>query len=375
MDKICTIIALNYLPQAMALLESTRKIYPDIPFFVLIIDSNTKDIPALASSIVLLPSDLDMPPLWIEQMKMYYDNMELATSLKPFLLKTLLTDEVSTVTFLDPDILLFNELTEAFDSARNFGIVLTPHRLTPSSSLDAGLDETAFLIYGIFNLGFISVGHASKPMLLWWGERLRWYCTKFPNDSVFTDQNWMNFVPAFFVHRVILNPGYNFAPWNIDERPLSLQNGSYFAGNKKLVFIHFSQMSGALAAGKLTNRWITQKNLINGTNESLELINSITREYSNKLVENGKKVIKVQQAHRPIIKLSYHRKRSIISKIKSLDSSNSLQNQNVLRRKDTMKIWSKVTCSLEKSSALNGFRDGLKLDSEKFIKLWNQRKR
>ena len=72
----------------MALLESTRKIYPDIPFFVLIIDSNTKDIPALASSIVLLPSDLDMPPLWIEQMKMYYDNMELATSLKPFLLKT-----------------------------------------------------------------------------------------------------------------------------------------------------------------------------------------------------------------------------------------------------------------------------------------------
>jgi hypothetical protein len=185
----------------------------------------------------------------------------------------------------------------------------------------------------------------------------------------------MNFVPTFFVHRVILNPGYNFAPWNIDERPLSLQNGSYFAGNKKLVFIHFSQMSGALAAGKLTNRWITQKNHINGTNESLELINSITREYSNKLVENGKKVIKVQQEHRPIIKLSYHRKRSIISKIKGLDSSNSLENQNVLRRKDTMKIWSKVTCSLEKSSALNGLRDGLKLDSEKFIKLWNQRKR
>jgi hypothetical protein len=375
MDKICTIIALNYLPQVMALLESTRKIYPDIPFFVLIIDSDTKDIPALASSIVLLPSDLDMPPLWIEQMKMYYDTMELATSLKPFLLKTLLTDGISTVTFLDPDILLFDELTEAFNSARDFGIALTPHRLTPASSLDAGLDEIAFLKYGIFNLGFISVGHSSKPMLLWWCERLRWYCTKFPNDPVFTDQKWMDFVPAFFKHKVIYNPGYNLAPWNIDERPLSLQNGSYFAGDKKLVFIHFSQMSGALAAGKLTNSWKNQKNLIDRANESLELINSITREYSNKLVENGNKVIKIQLAHGSNIKVSYHQKKRLISKIKHADFSNSFQNQNVLNEKNTMKIWSKVTCALEKSSALNGFRDGLKLDTKKFIKLLRQRTR
>jgi len=358
----------------MALLESTRKIYPHIPFFVLIIDSDTKDIPALASSIVLLPSDLDMPPVWIEQMKMYYDSMELATSLKPFLLKTLLTDEVSTVTFLDPDILLFDELTEAFDAARDFGIALTPHRLTPSSSLDAGLDEIAFLKYGIFNLGFISVGHTSKPMLLWWGERLRWYCTKFPNDSVFTDQKWMNFVPAFFTHKIILHPGYNFAPWNIDERPLSLQDGSYFAGGKRLVFIHFSQMSGALAAGKQADNWGTQKNVNHETDESLELISSITREYSNKLVNNGENVIKIQKVHRPNVKLSYHQKMSINSKIKEADFSNSSRSQQFLNRGIMFKTYSKISCALEKSSALNGFRDGLKLDIGKFVTLWKHRK-
>jgi hypothetical protein len=368
MDKICTIIALNYLPQAMALLESTRKIYPHIPFFVLIIDSDTKDIPALASSIVLLPSDLDMPPVWIEQMKMYYDSMELATSLKPFLLKTLLTDEVSTVTFLDPDILLFDELTEAFDAARDFGIALTPHRLTPSSSLDAGLDEIAFLKYGIFNLGFISVGHTSKPMLLWWGERLRWYCTKFPNDSVFTDQKWMNFVPAFFKHKVIYNPGYNLAPWNIDERPLSVQNGSYFAGDKRLVFIHFSQMSGALAAGKQANNW---EKLVVNSNESYKVINSITRDYSYSLVENGKKVIKVQQVHMPNVKLGYHQKRKLISKAKSADFSHSLRNLRIPNWGITMRIWRKLACTLEKSNALNGFRDGMTQDIMKFKNFWN----
>jgi len=369
MDRICTIIAINYLPQAMALLESTRKIYPEIPFFVLVIDTEIKDIPALASATVLIPSDLDIPPAWLAQMKVYYDKMELATSLKPFLLQTLLTDVISSVTFLDPDILVFSELTEAFQAARNFGIALTPHRLTPSNAPDGGLSEIEFLKYGIFNLGFISVGQGAQTMLSWWGERLRWYCTKFPNDSVFTDQKWMNFIPAFFSHKVIFHPGYNFAPWNIDERPLSLQNDLYFAGEKELVFIHFSQMSGALALGKKTNSWEPQQVMKNDHKHSYELIQAITHDYSKKLVLHRKQVIEFQHSHKSGPKFSYHQKKKMISIAKasnSPDSFRNLQSNNV--RKSTQ-IRSKLACMLEKSSALNGFRDGFVQDLIKFKSL------
>jgi len=227
MDRLCTIIALNYLPQAMALLDSTQKIYPNIDFFILITDAKSRDQKGLECATVLLPEDLEIPADWLGDMRAYYDPVELATSFKPFLLKTLLSDGVSTATFLDPDILVFSELSEGMSAARRTGIAITPHRLTPMNVVDSHFSELSFLQYGIFNLGYIAVGQKALPMLRWWSERLRWYCTRYPDDVVFTDQKWINFVPAFYDHTVIRNPGYNFAPWNIDERPLSKVNGVF----------------------------------------------------------------------------------------------------------------------------------------------------
>ena len=261
MNRLCTIIALNYLPQAMALLDSSRNIHPDSEFYVLITDAKTDTEVQLEGATVLLPEDLKLSPEWLADMRSYYDPVELATSLKPFLLKTLLTNNIDSVTFLDPDIVLFSDLAEGFSMAKNSGIALTPHRLTPSNIHNSNFSELAFLQYGIFNLGYISVGQKALQMLEWWGERLHWYCTRFPYDVVFTDQKWMNFVPAFFEFEVVRNPGYDLAPWNLDERPLSRVGEKYFAGERPLVFIHFSQMDW-LPARKLTcgrSVWNSQK--------------------------------------------------------------------------------------------------------------------
>ena len=216
MNRLCTIIAQNYLPQAMALLESARKIYPDIEFYVLITDAISSSQPLLEGARVLLPTDLDIEPEWLSDMQSYYDPVEFATSLKPFLLNTLLTSGVATVTFLDPDILLFSELTQGFEAAKKSGIALSPHRLTPSEIQGKNFGELSFLKYGVFNLGYISVGQSGRPMLEWWGDRLRWFCTRFPDDVIFTDQKWMDLVPALFSLSVIRAFGYDFAPWNIN---------------------------------------------------------------------------------------------------------------------------------------------------------------
>lgn len=359
---------MNYLPQAMALLESTRKVYPEIDFYVLIIDGTSKDIPHLPSAKILHPEDLNISPGWLKEMRSYYDAMELSTSLKPFLLDTLLTEGVSTVTFLDPDILLFGELTDGMEAAEDFGIALTPHRLTPSNILKPGYSELAFLQYGIFNLGYIVVGQKSKQMLAWWGERLRWYCTKFPSDAVFTDQKWINFIPALFDFKCIKNYGYNLASWNIDERPITLVNQKLYAGNDELVFIHFSQMSGVLAAGKTTDHWEKSLDQSAESRNSLVMISEITNNYSRKLVDYRLLLGNVQNPTKKGIRLSYHSKKERIRK--SIIAS---QNQNghevsYVHFPARRSPFQNISLLLERSTTLNGFRDGSAEDFRKFLK-------
>ena len=359
---------MNYLPQAMALLESSRKVYPDVDFYVLIIDGTSKEVPHLPTAHILLPEDLIIAPEWLVQMRSYYDEMELATSLKPFLLKTLLDYDIETVTYLDPDILLFGELTEGINVARDFGIALTPHRLTPSNILEPSFSELDFLRYGIFNLGYIAVGQSSKEMLDWWGSRLRWYCTKFPNDPSFTDQKWINFVPALFNFGCVKSKGYNLASWNLDERPLSLSGESYLAGADALVFIHFAQMSGVLAAGKETDHWKLPLNSNDEQLTSLQIVKDITSGYSQKLVKNRMALEKVNTRETTGFGISGHRKRILITEsvAEARDASEGSMKALKATRKVRFEDFFKL---LEKSSSLNGFRDGLVIDKTKFGKL------
>ena len=365
MDRICTIVALNYLPQAMALLESTRKLYPDIEFFVLIIDAKSNELPYLHTATILVPEDLDIETLWLAQMRSYYDAMELATSLKPFLLETLLVKGVSSVTFLDPDILLYAELSEGMTAAKEFGIALTPHRLTPAHIANSDFTELAFLQFGIFNLGYIAVGQKSKPMLSWWGERLRWFCTKYPKDPVFTDQKWLNFVPAFFEHKIIQNPGYNFASWNINERPLSGQDNELCINGHKLVFIHFSQMSGLLMRGKSVDHWEKSLTNVPNSSKSLEIVSELTHQYSKTLVANRKMITEYESFSKFYLQSSFHSKRKLIAKNMNDTSLVRLHNNPALHFISTRKNFVRITLLLEKSASLNGLRDGLLQDYQK----------
>ena len=370
MHRLCTIIALNYLPQAIALVDSTREVYPDIEFYVLITDATQGEQLNLSNAQILLPEDLDISADWLSEMRSYYDTVEFATSLKPFLLSTLLADKVSTVTFLDPDILLFSELTDGFEGAENLGIALTPIRLTPSDINTTGFSELSFLQYGIFNLGYIAVGHKGKPMLKWWSERLRWYATRYPLDHVFTDQKWMNFVPALFPCQILRNPGYNYTQWNIDERPLNWVGKEIYAGNSRLVFIHFSQMSGVLAAGKKTKYWENALDDSSVSVNSLDIISKFTDDYSARLVALKKILSTDMNTKAPksnIQLLGFHRRQKMISaSIKAsrsgVENRNAMGTSKILRRGSSRSIR-----FLERSSIFNGLLWGWSVDFPKVV--------
>jgi len=262
-----------------------RKFHPDIWCTILITDVSFVQHQLDAHTEVLTTSAIGVDPTKISKMETYYDQVEFATSLKPYLLRHLLSDGSKSVTFLDPDTQLYGNLNPIFKLAEKYDAILTPHRLTPFKQDPEFYSETTFLRYGTYNLGFISVGQSSSQLLIWWSDRLEFDCTRYPNDSIFTDQKWANQFPAYFNCHIYKAPDLNLAPWNLDERDLKIRDGEFHVGDIPLKMIHFSQMSSDLAAGRGTDLWGTTLDEARGKVSVLSLITKITDDYSNKLQE------------------------------------------------------------------------------------------
>lgn len=287
----CTIVSSNYLPQAEVLIDSFKTHHPNDQFHLLLIDVFEVEQPLSGGITYWVPEQIGIPFQELLRMRKTYDVVEFATSLKPFLLFHLLEPTISEVTYLDPDIKIFNHLDPAFDEQFESFIALTPHRLTPSKVEKLRELEKVFLKYGTFNLGFISVkNHVnSKKFLVWWQEHLLRDSTRRPISEVFTDQKWIDLVPSFFEYKIVRDFGYNIAPWNLDERSLSFESGNLSVNSSSLVkFVHFSQISGMLAAGDLTSEWQSRMNNSNMTEKTKEIFLQLMMDYSWELKSAAK---------------------------------------------------------------------------------------
>ena len=284
--------------------------------------------------------------------------MEFCTSLKPYVLTFLLQKGFRTVTFLDPDIEVFSKLDSGIEIAASVGIALTPHRLTPAQPKSAYFNEIDFLQYGVFNLGYISVSPLAHQMLDWWRERMQWFATRHLGSHIFTDQKWANLIPCYFDFGIVRSKGYNVATWNIDERELHLSSDELLhCGEEKLVFIHFSQISGQLSKGEVRKYW-KRLSLVCNYLEEVHVIDNLTKNYSRKLMENSFKIPNSE------IDLNYEflldktsarfRRRHILNSLADKSQKSSPTFPRILI--------SRLLKKLERSNALRGFNDGMKLD-------------
>ena len=57
---------------------------------------------------------------------------------------------------------------------------------------------------------------------------------------MFTDQRWVDFVPSFFDHHILKDPGYNVAYWNLHGREVFSDGDRYLVDGEPLRFFHFS---------------------------------------------------------------------------------------------------------------------------------------
>jgi glycosyltransferase involved in cell wall biosynthesis len=238
----CTIIARNYRAQARVLARSFSEHHPGERLQVLVID----DLEGTHANSdepfdTIWPSDLPMERRTLHDMAMCYEVMELATALKPWLVRLLLDRTAGRpVVYLDPDILVQASLEEVTALARLHGIVLTPHTVSPIPRDGKKPTETDIMASGVYNLGFLAVAAGSEPFLDWWAERLRIDAIVDHANMLFTDQRWIDLAVPYFHVYLLCDPGYNVAYWNTDQRPVAHRDGRYVVGDSVLRFFHFS---------------------------------------------------------------------------------------------------------------------------------------
>jgi hypothetical protein len=256
---IFTVIAPNYGPQAMILGESIAKHMPDVVFRIVVlqdcpdtsyiqngINSYLSSLETTIDHTAVNFQDFDWSDFDVANCVNQYDLLEFATSVKPTILKNYVNEGYKRVTYLDPDIQVFANFTELFDSKKS--VAVTPHMLE-DFPFDSKLPNQQSILYaGIYNLGFISVTSGALPFLEWWENKLSKYCSMDVQAGYHVDQRWVDWATSFADVDVLRDPGLNVAYWNLHERTLAggSVNRLNVVGSEMyaLRFFHFSGFVG-----------------------------------------------------------------------------------------------------------------------------------
>ncbi len=265
MKKIAfTISAKNYIGLAKILEKSISENDPSVDFYIFVADECTESL-QLPNNAIIAKNHLGISTEKWNEMAFKYDLTEFCTFIKPYCFQYIFSHlDADKVIYFDPDILVYHDLNCIYDELDDHSILLTPHIAIPEIRYTGDLLESAFLKFGIFNLGFLALRNDNSVhiMLEWWAKRLDKFCFRFSNMGYFTDQVWMDFIPAFFAYpicKISSHLGMNVAPWNIHERELLFINSGIEVqprnGNSSkfpLIFVHFSGLNyKSVLEGKL----------------------------------------------------------------------------------------------------------------------------
>jgi glycosyltransferase involved in cell wall biosynthesis len=248
-----TIISKNYMAAARVFMASLRKVHPEIVRVVVLVDTVDGYFdPAQEGFDLVLADELSIPHWGHFSMK--YDIMELNTAVKPYAISTLFDRyQAENVLYFDPDIVVYDSLQPLLDALAQHMVVLTPHIVDPLDD-ENHPGELDFLRVGTYNLGFIGLSRRGRwrELLDWWQRRLYVLCTREVDKGLFVDQHWVDLMPSLYDGvRVIRDPGYNVAYWNLKTRHLTeptrgqvvVSGGDGDDKRYPLRFFHFSGFS------------------------------------------------------------------------------------------------------------------------------------
>lgn len=247
-----TSFTFSYLNRARVLATSLRRLHPDWTIWAVLTDKSPEgfvfDLATEAFDRLLTVEELFGAET--ERWLFGHDIVEACTAVKARAhLRIMDEPGAECVVYFDPDIAVFNSMDPVTDLLANHSIVLTPHQVDPEPADDTRAirdNEITSLDFGSFNLGFLATntGTEAKRFIRWWDERLHDWCHDQLDIGLFVDQKWCNLVPCFFDGvKVLRDPGYNVASWNLNQREMHFDaEGRALINGRPLRFYHFTKL-------------------------------------------------------------------------------------------------------------------------------------
>lgn len=242
----------SYLNRARVLARTLRRQHPDWVLWLVmtdkpppgfVFDLAAEDYDHLVTAEDLFGAETDR---WL----FGHDIVEACTAVKGRACVRILAEpDCDKLVYFDPDIAVFNPMTPVIDLLDTHSIVLTPHQTDPEPIGDRRAirdNEITSLDYGVFNLGFVAIANTAegRRFAQWWDDRLQDWCHDRLDVGLFVDQKWCNLVPCFFDGvKVLRDPGYNVASWNLSQRTMSYDaEGTARINGVPLRFYHFTKL-------------------------------------------------------------------------------------------------------------------------------------
>ncbi|MFZ4116597.1 MAG: hypothetical protein ACOYK6_07760 [Chthoniobacterales bacterium] len=237
---IITVVTNDYFYQAVILGRTIDLFEQDTDFIVFVVGYKHDECCYQDCAFEIVDAKILNTEEW-ERFLFQYTGIAACCALKPRALKHTLL-HYDKVIYLDSDMKLFKNLSEAWEKLDHADLSLTPHRNGATSFAAPLVSSMMLRISGIFNAGYIGATPSISPFLDWWWEKTHYNCLV--DDfiiGIYLDQLYLHEALGRVDQLNILkHAGYNVAWWNFDQRKIERHHDHYIVNNLPLVLFHFS---------------------------------------------------------------------------------------------------------------------------------------
>jgi lipopolysaccharide biosynthesis glycosyltransferase len=276
----CTYFDSKYLPQGIVMARSLNRHNPFSKIYILCLDDFTFEYLSalnLPNVFLVLLTEIEEFFSVLSPLKHNRSTIDYYFTLTPFLINYV--NNISNtfnkwVIYLDADLYFFESFDSLNPSLLGHDVAIIPHNFNRKV-------ESRLIKYGIFNVGYVGFFFDKQfnQCLDFWQKSCQTWCSDIVNGTAYADQGYLN---DFHIYAnnlyIIYDVGYNFAPWNSNDKDIKTQAGVIYVDNSKLVFFHFH---GLYRIGK----FFGTSHPLYRTKLTKELINFIYTPYLKQIIE------------------------------------------------------------------------------------------
>ena len=234
------------------LAESFLEHHPGGRFAVLVPDDPGRERAVDPRVIELRPADVGIDGAELHRMALAYTVKQLSCAMKVALLHHLVGGG-ETALLLDADVCVYDDLSRFAAAARDDGLVLSVHAISPHATpdryppkpglaprmLNAYGPDQMFVQCGTFNTGIVAAAPPGMPFLDWWRDRVARYCLLEPDRGLFQEQGWTALAPTLFDCRIWREAGWNASGFHLHDEDVSWEDGRPALAGAPLRCFHF----------------------------------------------------------------------------------------------------------------------------------------